>query len=102
MPWVLRGKKQYYYRTRRVGRRVIREYHGSGPEAELAAALDARRRAIRVKQRQATRAEQARWADAEALVQSFVDLVELVARVSLLAAGCRQHDRGEWRRRRHA
>src|SRR5262245_54846358 len=38
--WQRRGKKLYYYRTRRVGRRVVREYFGSGPEAVLAAALD--------------------------------------------------------------
>ena len=46
MAWVRRGRKLYYYRTRRVGGRVLREYLGSGPEAELAAALDSARRAM--------------------------------------------------------
>src|SRR5262245_54787355 len=45
--WQRRGNKLYYYRTQRVGRRVVRAYFGSGPEAVLAAALDAARRAER-------------------------------------------------------
>ncbi len=101
MPWVLRGRKLYYYRTRRVGRQVIRDYFGSGPEAELAAAIDAARRSAKAAQRQATLAEQARCERADALLSSYCELTELVMKVSLLAAGCHQHARGHWRRRRH-
>jgi hypothetical protein len=36
MAWDRRG---YFYISRRVGRRVVREYYGKGPLAELAALL---------------------------------------------------------------
>jgi hypothetical protein len=100
MAWVRRGLKQYYYRTRRKGQRVLREYFGSGPEAEVAAALDAARRAEQVRRRRAARAEQQRTAVADSLVRSFWELAELLLRASLAAAGYRQHARGHWRKKR--
>lgn len=36
MAWDKRG---YFYRSRRVGRRVVRDYYGKGPIAEMAAFL---------------------------------------------------------------
>jgi hypothetical protein len=100
MGWELRGGRRYYTRSRKVGGRVLREYIGRGPEAELAAALDAARRAEQTRRRQAARAEQARLAGADSLLLSFVELAELLARASLVTAGYRQHARGHWRRRR--
>jgi hypothetical protein len=101
MGWELRGGRRYYTRSRKVGGRVLREYLGRGPEAELAAALDAARRAEQARRRRAARAEQQRTAVADSLVLSFCSQVELVARAALVAAGHRQHARGQWRRRRH-
>ncbi len=47
MAWVHCNGKAYYYRSRRVGGKVRRQYVGCGEEAELAAALDELRRARR-------------------------------------------------------
>lgn len=41
MAWDKRG---YFYISRRVGRRVVRDYYGKGPIAEMAALLFARLR----------------------------------------------------------
>jgi hypothetical protein len=45
MPWATRGRHRYYFRRRTVKGREVRRFFGRGPEAHLAAALDACRRA---------------------------------------------------------
>src|SRR5262245_60242695 len=96
MPWVRRGKKDYYYRTRRRDGRVLREYHGSGAEARLAAALDDQRRV----ETEARRQEQAQWEATDAPVQALDELAVLLMRSALVVAGYHQHAGGEWRRRK--
>jgi hypothetical protein len=91
---------RYYTRSRKVNGRVIREYIGTGRVAELVAQMDA----IERQQRQAERAAQrAEWTELEALdppLNELNDLADLLARTALIAAGYRQHKRGEWRKRR--
>ncbi len=41
MSWEVRGGKRCYYRAKRVNGRVVKEYCGTGPEAEAAAKADA-------------------------------------------------------------
>ena len=52
MAWLKRGSSRYYYRSTRAGKRVFREYLGSGPEAELSAELDSHRREQRRENRE--------------------------------------------------
>ena len=47
MGWEYRGRKRYYYRSKRIGRRGIKGYLGRGAAAEKAAAEDALKRAER-------------------------------------------------------
>lgn len=47
MPWEARGRRHYYYRTRRVNGKVVRTYLGAGEEAQRAAEEDARKQARR-------------------------------------------------------
>src|SRR5262249_28117638 len=90
----------FYYRVRKVNGRVVREYVGRGPVAELVAQMDILER----QKRQAERAEQqAERAELEALdrpLNALNDLADLLACAALLAAGYHQHKRGEWRKRR--
>jgi hypothetical protein len=93
MAWeTLRGCR-FYTRTRRVHGRVIREYVGTGPRAEEAAAADEARRRQQFADRAALEALDADAAELDALA-------ELFAHAALLVAGYRQHDRGQWRKRR--
>jgi hypothetical protein len=99
MAWENRGNARYYYRSRRVGTKVRRDYVGAGPLGQLSAELDQRRRRER-------EADQATWADFLARVQAadakHDDLsrhCQLLALAVLLAHGLHNH-RGEWRRRR--
>jgi hypothetical protein len=91
---------RYYTRSRKVNGRVEREYVGSGLGARLAAQLDAVERASRIAEAYDRRAVRA---DSDELTAALNDLsarCDLLARAALVAAGFRQHHRGEWRRRR--
>jgi len=65
MAWEPRGGTAYFYRPRRVGGRVVRDYLGSGPRAQLAADLIAEARDREADHVRALQGEQERW---EALV----------------------------------
>jgi hypothetical protein len=90
----------YYYRVRKVNGRVVREFVGTGRVAELVAQLDAIERQKRENERADRRAEREKLDSLDAPLNDLDDLVDLLARAALLAAGFRQHKRGEWRRRR--
>lgn len=100
MGWEQRGGRSYYYTAERIGGRVVKRYVGTGTVAELASQLDAINQ-----QRQDAEEESDRAARVEldALMAALVPLDELgdlLTRAALLAAGFRQHHRGDWRRRR--
>lgn len=97
MGWEL-GK--YYTRSRRVNGRVVRRYIGGGKIGRLAADMDALKR----QERKATETlfDEART-EAELHdedLKAMERLAEVLTRAALVAAGYRQHHRGEWRRRR--
>jgi len=101
MAWETRQRGgRYYTRSKKINGRVIREYVGTGLVGELAAAADARTRAERQAQQAAWRADQERIESAIAPLEEFCDVVETLARGSLLVAGYHRHHRGEWRRKR--
>src|SRR5262245_45941618 len=93
-------ERGYYYRVRKVGGRVVREYIGRGPAAELIAELDAFERAEKEHRRFDRAAEADRWADLDRRVTAFCELADLMAEAAFLAAGYHRHKRGEWRKRR--
>ena len=100
MAWEPRdGRGRYYTRSKKVSGRVVREYVGKGPLAELASAADVRRRAERRAQTEQRNAERENWAAADALLKQWSLNVDLLVRAALLGAGYRQHDRGAWRQR---
>ena len=80
--------------------RVVREYVGTGPLAEIAAQSDALKRQRREEQARTWRDERE---SLDALDRSFEELHEaarVLTQATLLAEGYRQHNRGEWRKRR--
>lgn len=93
MAWDARG---YFYRSRRVGGRVAREYYGNGPIAEMAAHLMAE--LGRARRRHARLA--ARLDGADEPFRLLHDQLDRAAAAYLLAAGYYRHDRGPWRARR--
>jgi hypothetical protein len=99
MGWEYRaGGGPYYIRRTKQNGVESREYFGHGPEAERAAAEDAREKAERERERM-------EWKQLEELdteVTEFSKLVDFLSRGILLTEGFHQHHRGEWRKQRHA
>jgi hypothetical protein len=94
-----RGRK-YYTRTRRVGGRCVREYLGSGPQAQAGAVADALRRAERQAEAAARRQEMERLRAVDGLVLELFEAASLVASAALAASGLHKHG-GQWRAKRH-
>ena len=91
---------RYYTRSRRENGRVVREYIGSGPTAALIAEMDALDRDRRQTEAEDRKRLATALATLDAALDDFGARCDLLARAFLLAAGCRQHKRGEWRKRR--
>ena len=79
---------------------MIREYVGGGILGELAAQMDALERERRKEQAARWREEQEELDALEAPVAELSEASDLLVRAALLASGYRQHNRGEWRKRR--
>lgn len=98
MAWEDRPGGRYYYRKKRVGRRVISEYIGAGPLADLVSMQDRHRAAERKEAR-----EEGRPADdnpeLDALLAQLAGNVETLTRAYLLATGHHPH-KGQWRKTR--
>jgi hypothetical protein len=99
MSWNRKGRHAYFYRSIRLGDRVVKEYLGRGEEAEEAAQRIEERRKTRQSQREARIDELARLAVAEQHLRDFHELVNVLVRATLLAAEYHEH-RGQWRKRR--
>jgi hypothetical protein len=100
MGWETRWKRRYYYRARRIGNRVGKEYFGSGPAAELAASLDAEARRQRQQEQQELRQVKDRLGPLDRAMQALDDGCRQLTAAVLYDEGYYQHSYGQWRRRR--
>jgi hypothetical protein len=100
MGWETRGRHRRYTRSIRRGRRVVRQYVGTGPIGELAAEADALARTVRARQAAARLGERTRWREAKAQVLELERLSDLFVQAALLCAGYHRHG-GQWRRSRN-
>jgi hypothetical protein len=71
-----------------------------GQIGELAAEIDALQREERRQKAENWRQIKAEMAALYAQVKAVIEASDLAARAALVAAGYRQHKRGEWRKRR--
>jgi hypothetical protein len=102
MPWERRQRgDKYYTRSRRIAGRRVRQYIGTGPVAELAAAIDAARYAEHRARTEERRAEEVRLAAIAAPVIELGGAMDLLTQAALVAAEFHCHN-GCWRRRRDA
>jgi len=101
MGWEKRDRGGLYYtRSKKVDGRVIREYVGGGTLGHLTALQDAQERLRREEEAALWNEERERLEALLALVEQLCEATEVLYRATLLSAGYRRHQRGEWRRKR--
>ena len=99
MSWSRRKTHEYYYRSRRIDRRVVKEYVGRGPAAELVAHADESIREERQQRAAAEASLQQQYLNLDRQLKVFHHETAWLIRATLVAAGLYQHARGNWRRR---
>lgn len=90
----------YWYRSKRIGARVTKEYFGQGEHWAALAWLDEHDRQISAETRAFEREQRAEMDALDREAKAACDAVAAVMRATLEAAGYHQHARGAWRRRR--
>ena len=100
MGWEERRGRSYYYRSRRIGGRVVKEYVGCGSGAELMAEIEEATRQVDRQRRELERAERGLLEEQDAEIGAVCKEIDLIAKAVLISAGYRQHKRGEWRHKR--
>lgn len=93
-----RGGGKYYYRSRRIDGKVVKEYIGTGAEAERIAEQDRQAREQRRRQREEVKALEAKLAATQKHVDGLIERTELMLAAYLLTAGFHCH-RSEWRQK---
>jgi hypothetical protein len=100
MGWEKRERGGLYYtRSRKVDGRVVREYFGTGPLAEIVAEGDELERLQKEEEAAYRKEERERLEQSAGLLRELEEAAEVLTRAELLASGCHEH-KGQWRRRR--
>jgi len=99
MGWEERRGRLYYYRSVREGKRVRKEYIGSGALGQILAQLDELNRLQREVEEASWREERERLQRSAGFLQDLEEAAEILTRAQLLAAGFHKR-KGEWRRLR--
>jgi hypothetical protein len=101
MAWERRKPGRYYfYRSRRVGGRVVKDYFGKGAVGQLAADLAEEGRARRAEDAAALCAEQARLEALDRAPKALGRAATVLVEAALVVGGYRRFNYGPWRRRR--
>ena len=99
MSWEQRGSQRYYYRSRKIAGRVVKEYVGGGLAGMLAAREDETHRRKQEAERVASQRDRDAFEAAAAAHEAFTWATDALMSTALLAAGYHRHDRGHWRKR---
>ena len=97
MAWEKYGARRYYYRCVRRDGAVKKLYYGAGATGQLAAEVDALRRAEQKAEIETRKAQKDRLDAAMTLTRDLSEGCELLAAATLLAAGYHRPSRHPWR-----
>lgn len=96
-----RGTGSYYYRSKRVGGRVRKEYQGHGRLGQLAAKLDKIERQEKAEEAAFWKQERERLKREAGFLLELEGAAKILTTAQLLAVGCHKY-KGEWRRLRES
>ena len=99
MAWLRKGRKSYYYQSKRDGKQVRSSYVGSGETAELIAQFDELEREQAEQERQDRRRQAAKEQATDEQIEAFGKLAADYVKALLIVTGHHQHKR-QWRKRR--
>lgn len=99
MGWEQRGNGNYYYRKKRVGKRVVSEYVGGGYAAELISKIEGVDKDEKDWKRWQARKRKADDREVDMMLDELETTLEGLVTALLLTEGYHMH-RGEWRRQR--
>jgi hypothetical protein len=99
MVWEQRGNRRYYYRVRRDGDRVVKEYIGGGEKGREAAAADQAAREARTREQRLWRRRKRYVDELGARLHDVEQAVDLLVTCQLLTGGWHKHHR-QWRKDR--
>lgn len=97
MAWIKKGNRKYYYRSRREGDRVISEYMGVGPLAELQAEQDQAERLERQGRMRQQKKRRLEFKEAEQAADRAGNLINMITQAAYLVTGHYTHKR-QWRK----
>jgi hypothetical protein len=97
--WKTRKKRNYYYRNRRVGKRVVSEYVGGTFGAHCEAQRDQARRGLAEVARRDLEVVKAEQAAIDAQLDELGAQLDELVDATLILAGYHQHKR-QWRKKR--
>ena len=92
-------KRGYYYRNKRVGKKIVTEYVGAGYAALLAEQMTERVKQEAERKRQEWQAIKDEQQRLDAMVNDFGKLADAMAHAALLLSGYHQSKR-KWRKKR--
>lgn len=99
MPWNNRKNHVYYYRNVWHDGHAVKEYFGSGPAAEAAAAQDSERRQLAVLNKRKVEGLTMLGQRFQNLFTRLSDEMEALLTAVYLAAGFHRQDRHSWTKR---
>ena len=93
MAWELRNGKRVYYRSRRKGKQVERDYFGEGDRARLAAALDDEKRRQERQESETIAALRQQWLDGCKPLDQLTAGTQALVHATLVAAAIKTRSR---------
>jgi hypothetical protein len=101
MAWEQRGNKDYYYRKKRDGDRVISEYMGHDVAGQLYSEQDRQEREKFLALQRMWREQKSEFEETDQDCEFLQVLVRGLVHATFLSSGYHPY-KGEWRKKRHA